>query len=1327
VKRQDGTPRRKNRLIAAIGFAILLLLLSLPVLAISEQSESFNAEITGRKTWSLRYGIGDPRGLAQAGIAPYQISLDQSLAVNITGEALSVLTINAHFNDQEPASMQSLTVNLDTENLNGVFGDFSISGKEAFAVYNKKLKGVRLDYHLGEATLTGILSQIEGISESKTFIGRTAHAEVLFSASPPGKPWLDQPYRLNIAGLYAYPLDTPFIDGFSEVKLAVDPSQELDTLLTSYGLGYLTGTISSSPVTDLPKESFVVVSDAKDILLLKREPTTLMRERLQDAIKVYNQENGLTGTEKRRYPFIEGTDYERTFLEKVLSSVGLVVDEDAYPLAEGTRHRFYDLGRTNLKEGSITVEVSPDGGSFRPITDPEFVDYRVVPFPEKGIIELDFPEVFFESTESAVRVSFDYAISGDTFMLGLSLVPGSEKVYLNGTLLTRDVDYSIDYDLGALILFAEVGEKDTIRIDYERYRGGLGSAADYARNFYGVTLDLPFSDALTFEVSLLQAADSPTPLGDRDKTRTMPNTHTVSGVVGSINLDGFTAHFTLGYNDDRFPFDDNLRVNLPNEVPALLALPDYTFAGTLGGLSVYHNGIWTGYNTSDGLSGNRIHAIVSDGTHVFFATSSGLTVLDLSGDAPLAQVRNWRRYYREDGLPNTSVRALLLREGTLWIGTEGGLTAVKIEAIDDPESWQTYTDEEFTDHGAILALAGDGETIYVGTESGLFSFDVASSKVAEVSGTSGLRINDLLVVNQTLYVASNLGLRAFHHGSGTGWLAFGETVYALAWSNGELWYGSQRGLYRGSTKVKILTDWEITGLTAGSEGELWAGSRADEDYRLRVWRIDTPITAFDNEETGIDGRDRSRFRDIDAATHTDRGFLGRVSFQREMEKTSLSGDFESVSPAFTSIGRLSRSDSTGWNLRGTAHPVDGIDLNASHSYHLIDQASDRPRITMENTASAALDFGPHLDLSLNQGMVNDEPLHTGFDSGTLSYGVTLKDRLFEDTLDLSLNWQDAFSEDFLLQTSRRENQLSVNGNYRVTPEISVAANWQRPMTFAGSDPTGSEKWGLMATWNTKLDRTNTRLSYTLARNRSLPAGPLRTTQGAKLDLRFDPFDLSLWRVTPSIDLSATNKEGLLSVDGQGTLRTTIDPFSARTTYSREISGLGEERTQTKENLTINLNYTGLPDLKPSLTYTQNTSAITYRGTPRPTIIRSLTGGLTWTPPDGSRDRLSISVRGVTREKETTLTATLNNSYTFSYAPFGEDIIPQPLALRLDLDGRYASGAEGPDISLSLKGNADITLSETWSASFATSYLTGTKRTEGIYHGLLFELFIAATF
>jgi hypothetical protein len=592
---------------------------------------------------------------------------------------------------------------------------------------------------------------------------------------------------------------------------------------------------------------------------------------------------------------------------------------------------------------------------------------------------------------------------------------------------------------------------------------------------------------------------------------------------------------------------------------------------------------------------------------------------------------------------------------------------------------------------------------------------------------NGLSINDLLIANQTLYVASDRGLRAIHNGVGAGWLAFGEVVNSLAWVDGELWYGSASGLHRGSGGEDLFMDWEITSVAVDPEGTVWAGSRADENYRLQVWRIDTMIDPFENAETGIDGRDRFRFSDIDAADHTDRGFLGRVDFHRQMENATLSGAFESVSPTFTSIGRLGRSDSTGWTLQGTARPIDEVNFSASHNYHLIDQSGERPRTTMENAASLSLDIGPRLDLSLNQGMVNDDALHHGFDDGTFSYTVNIQDRLFEEKLGLSLHWRDAFSKDFLLETSRRENALSVNGTYQVSPDISIAADWGRPLTFTGEDPTGSEKWGLSASWNARFEQITTKLAYTFASRRSLPVGTFRTTQEAKLNLRFDPFDLSDWKFTPSLDLSVTNKEGLLSLTGAGTLRTILDSFSVRTTYRREISGLGEEKMQTKESFTLNIDYTGLPNLKPNLNYSQNTSAVTYRGEARPTVTRNLTGRLTWTPTDGTRDRLSLSVRGVTHEEETTLTATLNNSYTFSYALFDKEIIPQPLALRLDLDGRYEGRAEGPDLSLSFEGNANLTLSETWSASFAASYLTGTKSTEGIYHSLLFELFVAAKF
>lgn len=1305
---------------AALSIVTISLVLS-TFSCLTRGEEPFNADIRGQKTWTLRYGVGDPRGLAQAGVGPYQLILDQSLAVDIHGEALSMFTIDAHFNDQEPASMQSLTVQMDAGDLQGVFGDFFISGKQTFAVYNKKLKGIRLDYRIGEAQLTGILSQIEGISESRTFVGRTAHEEILFSSFPPEQPWLDQPYSRHIDGLYHYALKEPYVEGFSEVALSFDPSEGLRGLLETYELSYLFDGIAESPSEELSKGSFTVVSEVKDALLLKSEPASLLRDRVREAITAYNQQEGLIGAEKKYYPFNIDSDYERAFLEQLAAFARLVVDGEAYRLTEGGRRRFYDLRRTNVKEDSIVVEVSLDGGTFRPITDPDLGDFCAVPFPAEGILKLDFPASFFAGRENAVRVSFDYAISGDMFMLGLSIVPGSEKVYLNGVLLKRDADYSIDYELGALILFVKVGDEDTIRIDYERFRGGLGGFAEYGRNFYGATLALPVSEALTLDVSLLQAADSAISLVDPDKAHTMPNTHTVSSVVGSLRLDDFTADFTVGYNVDQFPLDDNLRMNLPNAVTAILTLPDYVLVGHLNGVTVYHQGTWTSYNTADGLSGNRVYEVVSDGARVFLATGSGLTVLFLEKEAPLAQVKNWRRYYVESGLPHAVVQALALAEGTLWIGTGGGLASVRVEEMDEPSSWITYPSDPFTDLGSIVSLAKDGKILYVGTERGLFAFDETLGTLTEspLPGTGGLRVYDLLLVDQTLYVACELGLRSYRDGVGMGWLVFGEPVYALASLDGELWYGTRSGLFLSGKAEPFLTGWQINALASDAEGNLWAGSHADPAYQLLVWQINKTINPFSNMLTGIDGRDRARFTDIPPEGHTDRGLLGWVSFQRDMGAFTLSGNFESVSPAFTSIGRLDRRDSTGWNLTGSTEPIEGLNINASHSYYLVDQASDRPKKTMENRIAFGWDFGPFLDASLEQSLVNDNGLHKGFDDGNLSYAFSLRDHLFDEALNLGLSWNDGFNMNFLSGTVIRENRLGLEGTYQLTSDLSVAASWGRPMRVVGKTYSGSEKLDLALNWTHRFAMLNAGAGYSLSANRSLPGGSFRTTQSAKVDLRFEGFDLYAWQVMPGLDLNLEDKEGIISASGRGTLRGALDVFSVRATYSKEISGLWEQQQQENDRLSIGLDYVGLPDLRPMLTYTANNSAVIYKGTARSTFNQSLTGRLSWAPPNGFRDELSISIRESRQRDETTITTTLHNA--FSYA------LTEALTTRLELDGDYAPGDESSALDLSLKGYADLTLSQTWRASLAASYYTGLKSSGGLYHGLLFELFVAATF
>jgi len=87
--------KRRRTITGKISFILIAiaLLLSFAAFSVTEQGENFKLTLTGSKTWTLSYGIGDASGLARAGASSYQLSLDQSLAVDIVGEALSVLTI----------------------------------------------------------------------------------------------------------------------------------------------------------------------------------------------------------------------------------------------------------------------------------------------------------------------------------------------------------------------------------------------------------------------------------------------------------------------------------------------------------------------------------------------------------------------------------------------------------------------------------------------------------------------------------------------------------------------------------------------------------------------------------------------------------------------------------------------------------------------------------------------------------------------------------------------------------------------------------------------------------------------------------------------------------------------------------------------------------------------------------------------------------------------------------------------------------------------------------------------------------------------------------
>ncbi len=1310
-----------------IAIAFLVCLSALPR---TEQGENFKLTLTGSKTWTLSYGIGEASGLAKLGASAYQLSLDQSLAVDIEGEALSVLTINAHFNDQESASMQKLTIRLDTDHLKGILGDFSLTGQQAFAVYNKKLKGLRLDYLRDDTTVTGIVSQIEGISESQTFTGSTGHGEVLYAASYPDTPWISKPYQMNIAGLYAYSLSSPFVVDFSEVYLEFVTAAEMEDLLTNYGLGYLYDDIVESPTTDVSEGSFSVVADQDSIdnLVLKSEPNALLRRYLISAISTFNSEHDLFDSDDyKTYPFSSGSDYELSFLSKFSEYVNLKVDEDAYAITDSVRKRFYYLGKSDIMEDSISVEVSLDGETFNDISDPEFAGYKVDTYEDEGIVEFEFPSAFFAGTDSAVRIFFDYSISGDVISLGLSVVPESEKVYLNGELLVRDTDYSIDYDTGLLVLFTKVGDKDTIRVDYERSRGGLGSSAEYARNLYGIMLTLPVSSSLTLDLSLLQAADSITSSENSETMHTMPNTHTVSGVAGNIKLDGFSAHFTAGYNNDVFPFDDNLRLNMPNQISSILVADDYIIFASLNGISVRYLSEWTSYGAASGLSASCVYTMERYGDDIYFGTSSGLSNLSLIGEAPFDKVANWERYYTDDGLPNVAVHSLLVNEGVLYVGTEGGLAVVPTQSLDEPDSYTIYNSDEFS---TIYALAVNEGKLYVGTDCGLFTLNRSEGIFEHVLATADDTINALLSRDGDLYVAASSGLGLIEGSGATiSWIFKGEPVYALCFQDGDMYFGTSNGLHNGSNIVQGTGGIAITAIGANPDGDLWVGSRADSDYYMKVWvNQDGALRQFDNYDLLLDGRDNYRFKDIPACDHTDKGVLVRASFNRSMEHYSLSGSFQSVQPTFTSIGSESRSDSTGWTLDGNFDIADSVDLVVSHSFYEMDHATGDPRNEVENQASVSLDLGVNADLSISQSLVNDDFFTAGFETTTHAYTLALSDKLLSDSLSVSIGWSDTFYGGNEGSSTLRKNRLSGNIDWIVTPEVRIKGNWARPLSFTVTSASGSENWSVTGNLKHYFPGLSTTFGYTADGTRGLADKKTELAQSVDLDLRPNVFSISAFRLTPHLTLEANTEGGIITVGGQASLQATVSDFQAFGSVSRDVSGYGEDREQIKDRISANLAYSGIPELRPSLAFTQNLSKVTYRGESRGTTTRTLTGSLSWTPPDGRRDTLRVSARSLSGSSQTDdLTVTLNNTYFFSADPFPEGFLYQPVGIRIYVDGSYSSSHEKRDISLSVETSADLTISETWQASLTGSYLSGTKSDAELYNSLLLELFIAARF
>jgi len=1350
---------------------------------------SASLEASGQVSWLVKYGLGDPRGLTERGYAN-QLLLEQALSVDAQGGVeigwplAGKLEILAHLDNQLPENLQVLAIRYRGRGLEGEFGDFTIPGNTQFTSYGRTLKGLQLNFSPSESLeIKGVFSWVEGLPQTKVFRGNTAPAEVLFSLRPPEQPWLEQPYLTNIRGLEWYKIEG-FVPGFTKLYLLFEATPELGELLARYELGYLLPTIEANPRRELDSAYYVVVArdgegDREQYLLLKREALDLLRGALKDYIEDYNEAHQLTGEERKRYPLGEGTRFELSLLEALMEDYAkLELEPDGRELELGSyqQERFYWLGQTQIDPDSVVVEVMTEEG-FTSVDDPSLVGYSFHLFPEEGIIELEFPPEFFAELEQAqVRVSYSYAVTGGMYVLGLSIVRGSEKVYLNGKLLQRDLDYTIDYETGALVLFQPLGPEDELKIEYEIYRGGLGGYTEYKRGLAGILISYRPSEELALSLDLLRAADSLAAGAgvDRTRLRVMPNDHLVGGLSGRLTLGGLEAALELAYNYNRFPPGENQRRNLPNRINAIRAIRysyggrerEYVLFGHQNGLTVFDpaRSSWQSFGPAEGLAGRSVRDIAWDGHRtVVFATDGGISVVELEGEDPFALLVNWRRFYTQDGLVSQNVYAALIHERVLYLGTDRGLNRVPLRKLEDKASWASYTREGHPEmvSDRVLELAEAGGLIYIGTDRGLMIFDPQTEKFTAPAELAGARITALFAdggEGEEVLVATEVGVRVFSGGQGSGWLTGPPTPAAInslaVTADGTLWYGTDEGLYRAGSESPLIRA-EITALAPAGDGGLWVGPEATSEYELPLWRVSLKprfqIQSYPQRETHLSGRDEHRFGDIPAKEHTDRGWVGTLTITQKLGKLKLIGTLQRLSPEFTPLGGKGEGrhgqDVKRWSLRGEWALAPGLRLSAEHEARLEGaelarlEPSSRRRSYLERDVLELGWSGLKLDYALER--IDDRGQGDGFDRARGDLTLALNGSLGE-RLGLSLSYERLDSFDLKRAKlgrprSSQEHELTGELRFRLLPELELSLSYSRPWKVirygTRKRSWGTEGLGFAADWSGSFPWGSLEVSYSRDARRRLPAAEraqVELTDRGQVELRLEGLQVGTARLYPRGTVSFERKGPQLELAGEGSLRGELGQLNSQ--LGCKLTATLDERTRRGElvgNLSLRVGYEGLKEelgLSPALSLQGTIKLLSH-----PIYGRRAQGNwtagasLTWTPTEELSSSLTLSRTRVKNDRENTTSWSVRGLATLKPAALPE------LSLSLEATASYLVGQQRKEPQNVLKGElvlkSSYELRGNWEATGLVGYLLNVDNLEreGTYQSLYLSAQLGTSF
>jgi ligand-binding sensor domain-containing protein len=273
-----------------------------------------------------------------------------------------------------------------------------------------------------------------------------------------------------------------------------------------------------------------------------------------------------------------------------------------------------------------------------------------------------------------------------------------------------------------------------------------------------------------------------------------------------------------------------------------------------GGLAVFNGSTWQVYTSANsGLQTNSIMALAATPDSAVLAGTDGQGLVRIKNGVITVLTT-------AAGLPDNSVYAIAVVNGTVWVGTSYGLAKQTVS------SWQNYTSTPSGLPGNwIKSLAAEVNYLWVGTTNGAARFDGNTAWQVYKTGTSGLpnkTVNRILARSATeIWLGTANGLAKFN--GTTGWTGYTQSPTGLPSSSvlclgiapdNALWVGTAGGLatFNGSTWTSVNTSAsglphnDILALAADGAG-VWIGT----DNGLAVFDGNSTWRVLDESNSGL--------------------------------------------------------------------------------------------------------------------------------------------------------------------------------------------------------------------------------------------------------------------------------------------------------------------------------------------------------------------------------------------------------------------------------------------------------------------------------------------